>query len=48
MNERFDCSTIPVFFETANPDHVEIYRQKGFSVFKKVDKDGITIYFMQR
>jgi len=48
MIEKMTENSIPMFLETANPVNVEIYRKKGFSVFKSIDKDGITIYFMQR
>jgi len=48
MMEKMNTNSIPTYLETANPVNVEIYRKKGFSVFKTVDKDDITIYFMER
>lgn len=48
MIEKMTESSIPMFLETANPVNVEIYRKKGFSVFKTVNTETITIYFMQK
>lgn len=48
MIENKIKNSIPLYLETANPVNVEIYKKKGFSVFKSVDRDDITIYFMRR
>ncbi len=45
--ERETLKSIPIYLETANPSNVEIYRKKGFSVFKSIQVDEITIYFMR-
>lgn len=48
MMERMTQRAIPMYLETANPVNVEIYRKKGFSVFKSVELDDITIHFMEK
>jgi ribosomal protein S18 acetylase RimI-like enzyme len=48
MIEKISHQSIPMYLETANLNNVEIYRKKGFAVFKTIDLDEITIYFMKR
>lgn len=48
MIEKISRQSIPMYLETSNPTNVEIYKKKGFSVFKTIEKDDITIYFMRR
>lgn len=46
--EDISKKSIPVYLETANPINVEIYKKKGFTVFKSIPIEDITIYFMKK
>jgi ribosomal protein S18 acetylase RimI-like enzyme len=38
--------SIPIFLETANPINVEIYKKKGFSIYKKLSEKNSELFLM--
>lgn len=46
--ENMTINSIPLHLETANPKNVEIYKKKGFSIFKTLQLGNNTLYCMRR
>ena len=48
MIEKMKSIAVPMHLETENPENVEIYKKKGFSVYNTLQIENNTLYWMRR